>query len=57
MTPGFELEDLIKAWMGSPGHRKNILQKDFEEAGIGMARNEDGRLYIAQVFACPPRDE
>ena len=55
MTPGFELEDLMKAWMESKGHRKNILQEDFEEAGMGAARNEDGRLYFAQIFATPPK--
>lgn len=56
MTRGFELEDLMKAWMESKGHRANILQKDFEEAGMGVMRNPDGRLYIAQVFGSPPRE-
>lgn len=27
----------VDAWMDSPGHRRNILNPDFEEAGIGYA--------------------
>lgn len=29
--------EIVKAWMGSPGHRKNILNPDFEEIGLGIA--------------------
>lgn len=29
--------EIVKAWMDSPGHRKNILSPDFEEIGLGIA--------------------
>lgn len=28
-------EAVVKAWMGSPGHRKNILSPDFTHIGVG----------------------
>lgn len=28
---------IVRAWMGSAGHRANILQRGFREAGIGVA--------------------
>jgi uncharacterized protein YkwD len=36
--------------MNSPGHRANILSKDFSEVGIGIGRGPDGTLYVVQVF-------
>jgi len=55
MPLGFKLADIMKAWMGSPGHRKNIVQDDFQEAGMGIVRDGEGRLYITQLFGCPPK--
>ena len=28
---------IVRAWMKSPGHRTNILQRRFREIGIGLA--------------------
>jgi uncharacterized protein YkwD len=28
---------IVRAWMNSPGHRANILQRRFREVGIGLA--------------------
>lgn len=36
--------------MGSRGHRSNLLDPDFTGIGIGIARSEDGLLYITQNF-------
>ena len=30
-------EEAVRLWMGSPGHRQNILTPDFREAGFGHA--------------------
>src|SRR5712691_6951549 len=27
----------VKGWMSSPGHRRNILQKNYSQAGVGVA--------------------
>ena len=42
----------VKAWLASPGHCANIMDPDFEEMGLGMARNADSDygIYWTQVF-------
>lgn len=29
-------EAIVRAWMGSPGHRANILRSEFREVGTGV---------------------
>ena len=42
------------AFMNSPGHRANILDRDFTEVGVGaVVRN--GRVWVAEVFRRPLR--
>jgi hypothetical protein len=42
------------AFMGSPGHKRNLLDRDYTEVGVGAVwRN--GRVWIAQVFRKPLR--
>lgn len=33
-------EGMVRAWMSSPSHRKNILNPDFEDIGIGVVKGE-----------------
>lgn len=33
-------EGMVRAWMSSPSHRKNILNPDFIETGIGVVKGE-----------------
>jgi uncharacterized protein YkwD len=40
-----------RALWQSPSHRTNILDNRFTRAGIGVARGEDDRVYVTQVFA------
>ena len=42
-------ESVMKAWMNSSGHRKNILNKDYVQIGIGY-HYEDGYSYWVQLF-------
>jgi uncharacterized protein YkwD len=42
-------EAVMKAWMNSTGHRKNILNCDLRALGVGVVRG-DGRLYWTQDF-------
>lgn len=37
-------------WMGSPGHRANILNASFGLLGVGAAQDAQGRWYACQVF-------
>ncbi len=42
-------KEMVDGWMNSPGHRANILDMDFDEAGIGVAY-VNGYLIGTQVF-------
>ncbi len=44
---------VLESWMHSPGHRTNILNRDFTEMGAGYAIDRAGRPYYVQVFARP----
>jgi uncharacterized protein YkwD len=40
----------LRAWMNSPGHRHNILDKVYSQTGIGIAISNDDKVFITQVF-------
>lgn len=40
----------VTNWMKSPTHRQNILDADFNTAGIGVAQSESGEIFVTQVF-------
>jgi hypothetical protein len=50
---GTSVSAIHSAFMGSSGHRANILSRSFTEVGIGTARGSDGRLYVSEVFRRP----
>ncbi len=41
---------VMKAWLKSPGHRRNILDRRFRKIGLGLARDADGTRYWVQDF-------
>jgi uncharacterized protein YkwD len=43
----------VEAWMGSTGHRANMLGTAYTELGTGHAVDGAGRSYWVQVFARP----
>ena len=43
----------LASWMGSSGHRANILNPGLTEIGAAVARGSDGRPYYVQVFGAP----
>jgi uncharacterized protein YkwD len=45
--------EVVTAWMNSPGHRANILNPRYTELGVGYALDQNGRPYYAQVFGRP----
>lgn len=57
-------EKVVEAWMGSPGHRANILDNHYREIGVAVRRGlfDGGYTWIAvQIFgkpasACPKPD-
>jgi uncharacterized protein YkwD len=44
------LDQIMKGWMESKGHRANILSKNYTEIGVGIADDGNGTLYYTQVF-------
>jgi len=55
---GFSTEGLggglLKGWQDSPGHRKNMLDPDVVDTGVGVARSEKtGYFYAVQMFGRP----
>jgi hypothetical protein len=43
-------DQVMSAWMTSPGHRKNILDCTLRAIGVGVARAQDGTLFWTQNF-------
>jgi uncharacterized protein YkwD len=41
---------VMSMWMGSEGHRKNILNPKFRALGVGVAQASDGMLFWTQCF-------
>lgn len=40
----------VQTWLESPAHKANMLNKDWNESGIGAAVAADGSYYFTQVF-------
>jgi uncharacterized protein YkwD len=47
-------EQLLKGWMESPVHKKNILGS-YSQIGVACATAEDGRIYWCVTFGLPIR--
>lgn len=43
-------EEVMKYWMASSGHRENILDPNYNQIGVGVAKDSQGRLYWTQMF-------
>ncbi len=41
---------VMGGWMGSSGHRANLLSTSYEHVGVGRAASGSGALYWTQVF-------
>lgn len=46
-------ESLMDGWMNSPGHRANLLRPEWERSGVGLATDDAGRVFVAQLFSVP----
>lgn len=49
---GPEVRTVQEAFMRSAGHRANMLDRDYAQTGVGVARR-DGRVWVVQVFRRP----
>ena len=48
-------QEVVTAWMNSPGHRSNILSTAYTEIGVGLAKSKNGTCYWTQMFIRPGR--
>lgn len=46
-----DAKKIVRAWMASPTHRANLLNRHYTQMGIGVTRGADGRLYWAGLLA------
>ncbi|NHM31524.1 SafA/ExsA family spore coat assembly protein [Neobacillus terrae] len=43
-------QQVVQAWMNSPGHRANILSRSYTRIGVGYAKGGSQRYYWSQMF-------
>ncbi len=46
-------KEVMEGWMNSDGHRKNILNPNYTEIGVGYAVKSNGTPYWTQMFIRP----
>ncbi|QEK12853.1 SafA/ExsA family spore coat assembly protein [Crassaminicella thermophila] len=46
-------QEVVHSWMNSSGHRRNILNPNYTEIGVGFAKDERGTTYWTQMFIKP----
>jgi hypothetical protein len=47
-------QSLVQGWEDSPVHRRNMLDPDVRDTGVGLARSrKTGRWYAVQMFGLP----
>jgi uncharacterized protein YkwD len=42
---------VVRSWMNSPEHRRNILRPEYRYIGVGVVRCRNGIAYATQVFS------
>lgn len=56
----FNVDELVKAWVNSPKHYANIIDKDFQDIGIGMAvgtyKGKQNTIFVTEHFGTPQKE-
>jgi len=50
LDPESMARGFLQIWLESPSHRNNLMYRDFDRTGIGVAVNGNA-IYAAEVFA------
>lgn len=45
-----DAHEVVDDWMHSSGHRRNILNKDYDYVGFGVAKTKNGTIYWCTIF-------
>lgn len=51
-----DVPSMVSAWLASPSHKDNLLNRNFSEIGIGVAGGQVGgrpTIFVVQMFATP----
>lgn len=48
-SSGRNADELVKLWLNSPGHRRNI-EGNYNLTGIGVVQDKNGSVYATQIF-------
>jgi len=43
----------VEGWLKSPGHRRNLLERQATQSGVGVALRSDGSYFFTQIFLLP----
>ncbi len=43
-------EEAIRDWLNSPGHRANLLHRDYTRIGVAAYQQSDGTIFWCQQF-------
>lgn len=43
-------ESAVRGWLKSSSHKRNMLDRDWTDSGIGVAKSREGKIYVTQVF-------
>lgn len=52
IAQGTSVDRIFVSWMQSADHRENILARGYTHLGVGVVRDQAGRLIAVQHFAC-----
>ena len=44
------VESALSGWMDSPAHQENLLGREYNRSGIGIAVSRNETYYVTQVF-------
>ena len=48
-------QEILRGWLASPDHRRNLASPPFNRTGIGIAQAPDGTWYYTQLYLAVPR--
>lgn len=51
---GPDCQSIQDAFMASPGHRANVIDRDYNQVGVGVAYDDEGTIYVTVDFAGRP---
>jgi uncharacterized protein YkwD len=51
---GYDVDGLMKAFINSPAHYRNLVDPDWNFVGVGAITSSDGRLYTTHNFMLMP---